>query len=104
MLITGDIHDVCPVRGWLSDLVDIAQVRPDSVAQTFRAAFFDLFANLEVMEVFHCLVVGSARFGINEALGVVRRVMYIYIYKRVCMCRRRCVEVCKQAKVAGCLS
>ena len=85
MLITGDIHDVSPVRGWLSDLVDIAQVRPDSVAQTFRAAFFDLFANLEVMEVFHCLVVGSARFGINEALGVVRRVMYIYIKECVCV-------------------
>lgn len=38
--------------------------------------------------------------GVNEALGVVRMVIYIY----VCMYMSRGVVECRQAKVAGCMS
>ena len=63
LLITGGIGEVRLVRGQLSDLVEISQVRPDGVAQTFRSAFFDIFAVFEVTEVLHRLVVGPARSG-----------------------------------------
>ena len=60
LLITAGIDDFCPVRGQLSDSIEVSQMRPDGVTQTLHAALFDFLAEFEATEVLHCLVVGSA--------------------------------------------
>lgn len=52
-----------PIKTNFIHPVDPPQVAPDGVTHVFCATAFDLVAKLEIMKVFHSLIISSARFG-----------------------------------------